>query len=100
MGDAGSLALGSAIVALTTELHLIWLLPVLGIVFVVEAASVVVNVTAIRRFGTRVLRASPIHHHFEELGLREQRLVAAFAGAAAVGTAITVLFARVAGSAS
>ena len=65
-----------AIVALTAELHLIWLLPVLGIVFVVEAASVVVNVTAIRRFGRRVFRASPIHHHFEELGLREQRLVA------------------------
>ena len=35
-----------------------------------------VNVTAIRRFGTRVFRASPIHHHFEELGLRERRLVA------------------------
>ncbi|MFZ0130052.1 MAG: phospho-N-acetylmuramoyl-pentapeptide-transferase [Candidatus Dormiibacterota bacterium] len=100
MGDAGSLALGCAIVALTTELHLLWLLPVLGIVFVVEAASVVVNVTAIRRFGTRVLRASPIHHHFEELGLRERRLVAAFAAAAAAGTAITVLFAHVAGPVS
>jgi len=100
MGDAGSLALGSAIVALSAELHLIWLLPVLGIVFVIEAASVVVNVTAIRRFGTRVLRASPIHHHFEELGLREQRLVAAFAATAAVGAAITVLFARVAGPAT
>ena len=80
MGDAGSLALGSAIVALTAELHLIWFLPVLGIVFVVEAASVVVNVTAIRRFGRRVLRASPIHHHFEELGLREQRLVLCLRG--------------------
>lgn len=100
MGDAGSLALGCALVALTAELHLIWLLPVIGIVFVVEAASVVVNVTAIRRFGRRVLRASPIHHHFEELGLREQRLVACFAGAAALGTAVTVLFARVAGMAS
>jgi phospho-N-acetylmuramoyl-pentapeptide-transferase len=100
MGDAGSLALGSAIVALTAELHLIWFLPVLGIVFVVEAASVVVNVTAIRRFGTRVFRASPIHHHFEELGLREQRLVAAFSAAAAVGAAITVLFAHVAGPVS
>jgi len=100
MGDAGSLALGCALVALTAELHLIWLLPVIGIVFVVEAASVVVNVTAIRRFGRRVLRASPIHHHFEELGLREQRLVACFAAAAALGTAVTVLFARVAGMAS
>ncbi len=100
MGDAGSLALGCAIVALTAELHLLWFLPVLGIVFVVEAASVVVNVTAIRRFGRRVLRASPIHHHFEELGLRERKLVVSFAAAAAVGTAITVLFAHVAGAAA
>ncbi len=100
MGDAGSLALGCAIVALAAELHLIWFLPVLGIVFVVEAASVVVNVTAIRKFGTRVLRASPIHHHFEELGLREQRLVVSFAAVAALGTAVTVLFAHVAGPAA
>jgi phospho-N-acetylmuramoyl-pentapeptide-transferase len=87
-------------VALTSELHLIWFLPVLGIVFVVEAASVVVNVTAIRRFGRRLLRASPIHHHFEEMGLREQRLVVCFAAAAAVGAAVTVLFSHVAGSAA
>jgi len=100
MGDAGSLALGSVVVALTAELHLIWFLPVLGIVFVVEAASVVVNVTAIRRFGRRLLRASPIHHHFEEIGLRERRLVVSFAAAAAFGTALTVLFAHVAGPVS
>ncbi len=100
MGDAGSLALGCVVVALTAELHLIWFLPVLGIVFVVEAASVVVNVTAIRRFGRRLLRASPIHHHFEEIGLREQRLVACFSAAAAVGVAVTVLFSHVAGPAS
>jgi phospho-N-acetylmuramoyl-pentapeptide-transferase len=100
MGDAGSLALGCVVVALTTELHLLWFLPVLGIVFVVEAASVVVNVTAIRRFGRRVLRASPIHHHFEEMGLREQRLVASFAAAAALGVALTVLISRAVGSAS
>ena len=100
MGDAGSLALGCVVVALTAELHLIWFLPVLGIVFVVEAASVVANVTAIRRFGRRLLRASPIHHHFEEIGLREQRLVACFASAAAVGAAVTVLFSHVAGTAA
>ena len=100
MGDAGSLALGCVVVALTTELHLLWFLPVLGIVFVVEAASVVVNVTAIRRFGRRVLRASPIHHHFEEMGLREQRLVASFAAAAALGVAVTVLISRAVGTSS
>jgi phospho-N-acetylmuramoyl-pentapeptide-transferase len=84
MGDTGSLALGCALVALAAELRLLWLLPLLGAVFVAETLSVIINVTAIRRFGRRVFRASPLHHHFEELGLREQRLVVCFAGAAAV----------------
>jgi phospho-N-acetylmuramoyl-pentapeptide-transferase len=99
MGDTGSLALGCALVAVTAELHLLWILPLLGIVFVVEAASVIVNVTAIRRYGRRIFRASPVHHHFEELGLREQRLVTAFAAVAAMGTMFTVLYARLAGPA-
>src|SRR5437016_35983 len=43
MGDTGSLALGSVLVALAAELHLLWFLPLLGIVFVVEALSVVIN---------------------------------------------------------
>lgn len=94
MGDTGSLALGCALVAASAELHLIWLLPLMGIVFVAETLSVIINVTAIRRFHRRVLRASPLHHHFEELGLRERRLVACFAAAAAAGTLLTVLYAR------
>jgi phospho-N-acetylmuramoyl-pentapeptide-transferase len=94
MGDTGSLALGAALVVLTAELHLLWWLPLLGFVFVIETLSVIVNVTAIRRFGKRFLRASPLHHHFEEMGIREQRLVALFASAAAVATLITVLYAR------
>jgi phospho-N-acetylmuramoyl-pentapeptide-transferase len=94
MGDTGSLALGCALVAVSAELHLLWLLPLMGIVFVAETLSVIINVTAIRRFHHRLLRASPLHHHFEELGLRERRLVACFAAAAAVGTLLTVLYAR------
>jgi phospho-N-acetylmuramoyl-pentapeptide-transferase len=94
MGDTGSLALGCALVAASAELHLLWLLPLMGVVFVAETLSVIVNVTAIRRFHRRVFRASPLHHHFEELGLRERRLVACFAAAAAAGTLLTVLYAR------
>jgi len=94
MGDTGSLALGCALVAVSAEVHLLWLLPLMGIVFVAETLSVIINVTAIRRYRRRVFRASPIHHHFEELGLREQRLVACFAAVAAVGTLLTVLYAR------
>ena len=94
MGDTGSLAIGCALVAAAAEVHLLWLLPLMGIVFLAETLSVIVNVTAIRRFHRRILRASPLHHHFEELGLRERRLVALFATAAALGTALTVLYAR------
>jgi len=94
MGDTGSLALGCALVALAAELHLLWWLPLLGIVFVVETLSVIINVTAIRRYGRRILRASPLHHHFEEVGLREQGLVVVFSAVAALGTLLTVIYAR------
>jgi phospho-N-acetylmuramoyl-pentapeptide-transferase len=72
---------------------MLWLLPLLGVVFAAETLSVIVNVTAITRFHRRVLRASPLHHHFEELGLREQRLVLAFAAGGALGAGAVLLFA-------
>jgi len=99
MGDTGALALGSVIVALSAELHLLWALPLLGIVFLAETLSVIINVTAVRRYGRRVFRASPLHHHFEELGIREQRLVAPFAAVAAIATMFTVLLTHYAGPA-
>ena len=100
MGDTGALALGSVLVALSAELHLLWALPLLGIVFLVETLSVIINVTAIRRYGRRVFLASPLHHHFEALGLRESRLVVVFAAVAALGTMFTVLLTHYAGPAS
>ena len=98
MGDAGSLALGCALTAVAAELRLLWLLPLLGLVFVAETLSVIVNVTAITRFHRRILRASPLHHHFEELGLREQRLVLGFGAVAAAAAAVTALVALPAGA--
>ncbi len=91
MGDTGSLALGCALAAVAAEVRMLWLLPLLGLVFVAETLSVIVNVTAITRFGRRVFRASPLHHHFEELGLREQGLVLWFGAAAAVSALLAVL---------
>jgi phospho-N-acetylmuramoyl-pentapeptide-transferase len=97
MGDTGSLALGCALTILAAELRLLWLMPLLGIVFVVEILSVAINVTAIKRYHVRIFRASPLHHHFEELGLREQRLVVRFALAAAAGAFLCALAALKAG---
>jgi phospho-N-acetylmuramoyl-pentapeptide-transferase len=91
MGDTGSLALGCLLAAVAAEVHVLWLLPLLGLVFVAETLSVIVNVTAITRFQRRILRASPLHHHFEELGLREQRLVLWFGAAAGLGALLAVL---------
>ena len=81
----------SGLTAICVEAHLLWLLPLLGIVFAVETASVIVNVTAITRFRKRLFRASPLHHHFERLGVSEQRLALLFAAAGAVALALTLL---------
>ncbi|HET9050600.1 MAG TPA: phospho-N-acetylmuramoyl-pentapeptide-transferase [Candidatus Dormibacteraeota bacterium] len=97
MGDTGSLALGCGLVVLAAEVRLLWLLPILGIVFVAETLSVVINVTAITRFGRRVFLASPLHHHFEEKGIRERRLVVTFGAAAVVAAAVCAWIAVPAG---
>ena len=94
MGDTGSLALGCLLVAVCCELQLLWLLPLLGIVFVAETLSVIINVTAVRRFRRRVFRASPSHHHFEEIGLREDRLVVSFTLVSAIAAIATLILAR------
>lgn len=65
MGDTGSLAIGGAIagLALLTRTHL--LLPIFGGLYVIETLSVIIQVVSFRRFGRRVFRMAPIHHHFE-----------------------------------
>ncbi len=75
MGDTGSLAIGSglAALALATNTHL--LLPVIGGLFVIETASVIIQVVAFRRFGRRVFRIAPIHHHFEIGGWPETTVI-------------------------
>ncbi|TMC47945.1 MAG: phospho-N-acetylmuramoyl-pentapeptide-transferase [Chloroflexi bacterium] len=100
MGDTGALALGSVVAVLAAELRLLWLLPLLGVVFLAETLSVIINVTAIRRYGVHVFRSSPIHHHFELLGLREQALVVRFAAVAGAGAALAVLVALPMGAGS
>jgi phospho-N-acetylmuramoyl-pentapeptide-transferase len=76
MGDTGALALGSslAIVALMTGQWL--LLPVIGVVFVLEAMSNVIQIGYFKLSGgKRVFRRAPLHHHFEEIGWAETQVV-------------------------
>ncbi len=79
MGDTGSLGLGGAIVAIAAIGHLeLYLLPV-GLVFVGEALSVMIQVSYFKATGgKRIFRMSPLHHHFELGGLKETKVVARF----------------------
>ncbi len=78
MGDVGSLALGSAIgtVALLIKQEL--LLVLVGGVFVLEALSVIVQVSSFKLTGKRVFRMAPLHHHFELAGWSEPKIIIRF----------------------
>ena len=78
MGDTGSLALGGAVAALGILTHTEILLAVIGIVFVAEALSVIIQVISFKTTGKRVFLMSPIHHHFELKGWQETRVVHTF----------------------
>jgi len=78
MGDTGSLALGGALGAVAVATHHEFVLVVIGGLFVLEAVSVVVQVFWFKRYGKRIFRMAPIHHHFEHLGWSEPTVVIRF----------------------
>lgn len=78
MGDTGSLALGGALAAVAVMTKTELLLVLVGGVFVIEALSVMIQVTSFRLTGKRVFKMSPIHHHFELLGWSEVKVVTVF----------------------
>ena len=78
MGDTGSLALGGALGAIAVTAHHEIVLAIIGGLFVLEAASVIIQVFFYKRTGRRVFRMAPIHHHFEQLGWAEPTVVIRF----------------------
>jgi len=78
MGDTGSLALGGALGAIAVASHHEIVLLIVGGLFVVETASVMIQVFWFKRTGRRIFRMAPIHHHFEQLGWSESTVVVRF----------------------
>ncbi len=78
MGDTGSLALGGALGAVAVATHHEFVLVIIGGLFVLEAVSVVIQVFFFKRYGKRVFKMAPIHHHFEHLGWSEPTVVIRF----------------------
>ena len=73
MGDVGSLALGGMLAAISMALHQEWTLLIIGIVYVFETTSVMMQVSYFKLSGgKRIFRMTPVHHHFELGGLSGQ----------------------------
>jgi phospho-N-acetylmuramoyl-pentapeptide-transferase len=78
MGDVGSLSLGGALGALAVVTKHELILIITGGIFVAEAVSVMLQVASYRMTGKRIFRMAPIHHHFEQLGWPESKVVVRF----------------------
>lgn len=90
MGDTGSMALGGAIVGLALTAHLEIFLVGLGLIYLIEACSVMLQVFWFKLTGKRLFRMAPIHHHFEMKGWRETKVTSVFYFSSAVIMIITV----------
>ena len=78
MGDTGSLALGGMLGAIAVATKHEIVLAIVGGLFVLEALSVIIQVTSFKLTGKRVFKMAPIHHHFEQLGWTEPQVVIRF----------------------
>lgn len=78
MGDTGSLSLGGMIGATAVATKHEIVLAIIGGLFVMEAMSVIIQVTSFKLTGKRVFKMAPIHHHFEKLGWTESQVVIRF----------------------
>ncbi len=91
MGDVGSLSLGATLAMMAIMTRQEMLLPIVGGVFVAEAASVILQIGSIKLRGKRIFKMAPLHHHFEMLGLKESKVTTRFH----IATLILSLFAAI-----
>ena len=78
MGDTGSLSLGGALGAIAVAAKHEIVLAIIGGLFVLETASVIIQVASFKMTGKRVFAMAPLHHHFEKKGWSEPQIVVRF----------------------
>lgn len=79
MGDVGSFALGASLGIIALQTNTVYILPIIGAVYVMETGSVIINRTSRKlRNGKKVFLSSPIHHHFEAIGWPETKVTMRF----------------------
>ena len=90
MGDTGSLLLGGVISSMVIYLKNPLILILIAIIPVCETLSVILQVLYFRKTGKRLFRMSPLHHHFELSGWRENKVVAIFSGITLIASIVAI----------
>ncbi|MDU2898233.1 MAG: phospho-N-acetylmuramoyl-pentapeptide-transferase, partial [Finegoldia magna] len=92
MGDTGSMAIGGALVMIMAMYGLSLYLIILGFVYMIEVLSVIIQMTSYKlRNKKRVFLMSPIHHHYELKGYKEQKIVSTFMVVSVITSLITLI---------
>ncbi|SDY44076.1 Phospho-N-acetylmuramoyl-pentapeptide-transferase [Proteiniborus ethanoligenes] len=78
MGDTGSLALGGAVSSIAVLLNLSLIIPIVGGIYFAEIVSVMIQVASFKLTGRRVFLMAPLHHHYEQKGWKETKVVVVF----------------------
>ena len=91
MGDTGSMALGGVLAAGALMMKIEFLLAVAGIIYILEALSVIIQVTYFKKTKKRIFKMAPLHHHFELCGMSEKKVVLMFWGAAFLCCLLAIL---------
>lgn len=84
MGDVGSFAYGTSLGVIAMLTNTLFLLPIIGILFVAEAGSSLLQITSKRFFGKKIFVSAPVHHHLEAIGWPETKVTMRFWVIAAV----------------
>ena len=97
MGDTGALAIGFALAAMAVQQGMLLLLPIVGLVFVLETLSVIIQVAYFKATGgRRVFTMTPIHYTFHHEGWSENRIALTFWGAGLVSAIVAIALVRLA----
>lgn len=91
MGDTGSMALGGAVVAVALSLNTVLIIPLICGIYFAEALSVIIQVAYFKKTGKRVFLMSPLHHHYEQKGWSEKKVVYSFYGVTLILCIISVI---------
>jgi phospho-N-acetylmuramoyl-pentapeptide-transferase len=98
MGDVGSFALGTSLGVVAMLTNSFFLLPVIGIIFVIEAGSSLVQIFSKKVFHRKIFKSAPVHHHLEAIGWPETKVTMRFWVIAAVAAFTGVLMALAGGN--